>query len=547
MVIERELNIKISNLQDITETIVLNNCSSINNISIISNNDTLDDYIVTHFNYKLNDYPFNEFIELNNISLQTLTFNTPYNITLNIKCKKIGIKEFTIHKIIIDYTVVEQIISNPPDLDYEEGLILNKNKYSIYDPNNLPVLNKIKNSLNSVVSDVYGHCVKYWQSLPKKDTNTDVIFKEYTLYNVQPPKNINIIIPDNNLPEDNFEYQLMDMDFMEMPFEIHIYKGEWCRVFGNDTPPGAGDFIYITLLNRIYKVNGIYHTQIKTFDAEGYYRLNLIKWEDEIVNTMSDEVRLEIDDLTKSFDDVFGDKRNEEMKTTTKPNQLTINTINHDEYRSYIDKQLNIIPFDLINNWNVLSNYIYDMSSIPFNSIGVTYKNSINISGFFNVIFWLKTKEGGIDIKQNIISSNNLKIFIQNNQLGYTINNNTYNFNYIFDDSKWYGVNLSISNMYKTSVLNVFENNADKLTKPTNNGLVLIANENVLNSGENALDEKISLIGGQYDITFIRMFDSFINNIDNVMEKSVVQDNKNLIVYDNAIKPLGLTKYKTFS
>lgn len=527
----------INNGETIVKSFTLDNCTKINNIQNLYTIETLDDFIEVYISYKINDYPTTELLELNQQVIARLNFTQASTVVINLEFKKYGDIEFLLHKTVFDLIIETEIIVDESKPSNE--FIQHTN--NIFNPYQLPALNNIKNSFNTIINKTYGHCVQYWRSIPDMEDHIDVIFKEYTLYNVQNYKELKVIIPENQVPEDNFEYQLMDMEFMEMPFEIQIHKDEWNCIFGSDTTPSKGDILYLTLLNRMYKVNGLYTSQIERFDTEGYYRLNLIKWEDEISHNMEDDVRDEISELTKSYDDVFGLERGKELKTATKPNQLTINSTGNDEYRNYIHPKLNIISFDLINDWNVLSNYIYDMSSIPPDETGVTYKNTIDIGNFTNIIFWIKMKEG-YSGKQTILKSELFEVYITNGILFYKINSNIYEFSFMFDDATWYGINLNISNIYSISVLNVFKNNANKLLN--NNGSVLtpITSLNVVNSKETANEQTFSLIGGEYDITFIRVFNSYIEDLGNIMEQTVVQANNNLIIYDNATQPLKLNK-----
>jgi hypothetical protein len=102
-----------------------------------------------------------------------------------------------------------------------------------------------------------------------------------------------------------------------------------------------------------------------------YYKVSLIKYADK-ANVIKDEAILaELDELSNSTSELFGDKLNQELKKITNVQQFTISTRKSDKVRDYIDPNILIEERDLINYHTLISHYRYDLSASPVDSDGV--------------------------------------------------------------------------------------------------------------------------------------------------------------------------------
>lgn len=137
----------------------------------------------------------------------------------------------------------------------------------------------LQEQLACAISDLFGHCVKYFKVDPQARSK-DVILKEYSLYNVTDIKEIKIVVPDNEFPDNAVNYGPLDMDF-EPDFEIHITKEVFETVFGQNRRPQERDYLYFPLTDRMYEVNSAY--LFKDFmQEETFYKIGLRKWQDRI-------------------------------------------------------------------------------------------------------------------------------------------------------------------------------------------------------------------------------------------------------------------------
>ena len=70
---------------------------------------------------------------------------------------------------------------------------------SSWNPYDLSRASQAYNQMSSVVSDMFGFCVKYFKTTADQRSK-DVILKEYTLFDVIATGEVKILVPDNELP-----------------------------------------------------------------------------------------------------------------------------------------------------------------------------------------------------------------------------------------------------------------------------------------------------------------------------------------------------------
>lgn len=246
--------------------------------------------------------------------------------------------------------------------------------------------------LSLAVSEIFGHQVCYFKTTADQRSK-DFILKEYSLYNVTDVKNVRIVVPDNEFPDNAIQFTPFDMDF-ESPFEVQIVKEDFERAFGYCVRPEERDYLYFPLENRLYEIQSAY--LFKDFMRHGtYYKVTLFKWQDKenVMRPAGSTAAQLTDELTESFDDLFKAEDEKEFTQITKPLQYnTINIGDWDFVRSHINENLEIKKHDINNYFTIVAKYAYDLNTIEYNALGVRYKTLVNIPEDQDRVytFWLQ-------------------------------------------------------------------------------------------------------------------------------------------------------------
>lgn len=215
--------------------------------------------------------------------------------------------------------------------------------------------------LSKIVNNVFGHEVVYYSVQPQ-GRGKDVVLKEYNLFNVVDEKCIKVMVPNNQFPDAALTFDSWGLNFQQ-PFEIHIDRKYFEGIFGKGSQPRKRDIIYFPITNRIYQIDSMYvFRDINNYPV--YFKIQLTKYEVKKNTTFLDpQAESELLDYTVNTKDLFGEEiKNEEIELT-KPQQYAITSQRRleDPIRSYIDKGLPIIEYDLNNNWTIVFNNYYDL------------------------------------------------------------------------------------------------------------------------------------------------------------------------------------------
>jgi hypothetical protein len=422
--------------------------------------------------------------------------------------------------------------------------------------------------INESISDMFGHCVKYFKTDARGNTR-DVILKEYTIYEVSAVKDIKVLVPNNEFPEDDLRYSPYDVGFEE-PFEIHITKEEFCRAFGQDRRPEQRDYLYFPLMDRMWEISSAFVA--KTFQEDSnFYKVQLFKWQDKVNVIRGATADSIVDDLTLNFDDVFKDEKDAEFTQITKPLQYnTISTGAYDFVRSVMNLDLIIVDDDINNYWTIIAKYYYDLSTVTFNDLSVKYKTKANIpTGEDRVLTgWFNDKRnwatGLTALNVPIIDgydetdSSGFKFNATYGATAQTINgfelvvgSTAYTFNTLFPEistDKWYGFVVNIDNSHEEISFNLWEMTYDPIlynqsptTKQTTDLKLVYSESKIgLTFNENPIDTYYELRGSTISLTNIRVLNKVLEEDKQplFLNQYVVKENQYAQIIDNALPRL---------
>lgn len=236
----------------------------------------------------------------------------------------------------------------------------------------LSLYNVITNLNNSVTATV-GLDTLWARAVPYKNSE-DVIIQEYTLLNVECPKEIRVVTNKTDYNPGNFTVDLFGISY-EAPLEISIDLSTWQTAYGTEVMPQKDDVVYIKILHKLYEVKSstIYYG---VGEMPQYYKVTLAKYNPTASRRESDDLRQSIDDLTVSQQTLFGDAISDEVADITDPTEFgQMNTTYRDSLKTF--NMDSITAYDLYSEHVLVSDSYY---TFPDSSSKVTYDASCDYS-----------------------------------------------------------------------------------------------------------------------------------------------------------------------
>jgi hypothetical protein len=322
-------------------------------------------------------------------NLQSITLDPEKDLYVDFRFTLIGGGPITIEDIQLEYTQTDEALDpylgfHPPMSVSENGNISNMTKienftFKPYEVNPAVVLYK---ELSSTINKMFGQDVMYARAVPMS-IGKDVFLHEWTLYDVDDPCCVKVLVPNNEFPDSKLNFNPFGIDF-EIPFEVHIVKDYFEEIFGIGTAPQKRDIIYFPLTNRIYEIESSYLWR-DIMQKEVYWKVSLKKYQPKSNVYEPEDLREQFDILTTSAQEEFGEEVDIEKVKITKPQQYsnTIASLNYDPIRLSLDDNLVISQTELKNFSNILSESQYDLRSIfvpGSQTTAVTYRANVSFT-----------------------------------------------------------------------------------------------------------------------------------------------------------------------
>ena len=169
----------------------------------------------------------------------------------------------------------------------------------------------------------------------------------------------------------------MMMDY-PVQFEVHIVKQEFWNVFGEGTHPDPHDYLYFqSYMNKMYRVDSV--SEPDDFGYLGtYWRVSLTPYEQmSSVGFADEELKEDTETLIFSAEGKFEEEIKEEYADNRKDNQL--NDLGdlaegQDWLRRKLDVNLRIVEEKVFNDYTMVADRFYDMTTIDKGKVAVEYK-----------------------------------------------------------------------------------------------------------------------------------------------------------------------------
>jgi len=242
-----------------------------------------------------------------------------------------------------------------------------------FDPYEVGSMVNLAQNMSYAVNTIFGIDAFYFHTSPVEGA-ADYTFKEWNLYNIESMKCLKISLPGNKFP-DNMPYFHEDgMDYEE-PFEVHVDKIYFESIFGQTSEPRNKDFLYLPIVNRLYKVSGSYLKR-GFMMKQIFWRLQLTKYKPNINYIMEAETTQYLDNLLLNSENTLSEIANKETDDVLMGKQYKTISERFDETRRALNENLIVKQLGTYFNYNMFLEYYYDQSEIIDEEDIVIYKET---------------------------------------------------------------------------------------------------------------------------------------------------------------------------
>lgn len=353
---------------------------SISGYTCIVNGEDENSYYDKEFRYSEDKILWSDYKPLTNknLSMVKIYDNKVY---VQYRFRQVGEKELNVESITldVDYVKEESPIpdcfwtkgSSTPQIVYSQGTGNN----NLFNPYNIGQSLNIYNQMSTLISNMFGICVLYFKTEPNAKSR-DVVLKEYSIEKVIDKQNVKILIPDNQLPTRELQFNQMMIDYT-ISFEVQIVKSEFWKVFGEGSHPDPHDYLYFsTYMNKMYMVDSVSDPDDFGY-VSSYWRVSLVPYQEmKSVQFGDDSLMEDTESLIFSAEGKFEEETKEEFDDNRKDNQL--NNVGmleqgQDPLRRILHENVRIVEENIYSDWTVVAKQYYNLSTIDKGEVAVEY------------------------------------------------------------------------------------------------------------------------------------------------------------------------------
>ena len=371
-------------------------------------------YYDKEFRYSSDGILWSDYKELTNDNLSNINVYDG-KIYLQYRFTQVGNGNLSINSISLDVDYNSEVESVIPEcfwnstVDNSSKIVFNTNSNSIFNPYALGQGVQMYNQLSALVSSMFGFCVLYFKTEANSRTR-DVVLKEYSIEKVVAKDNVKILIPDNQLPTKELQFNSMMLD-MPVQFEVHIVKSDFQRVFGKDSHPDPHDYLYLAnYVNKMYMVDSVSDPDDFGY-ASSYWRVSLVPYQEfSSVQFEDNNLLEETESIIFSAEGKFGEEMEDEFADVRKDNQLSdIGDFGEgqDYLRICLEPNLRINTENIYNKWTVVAKQHYSLSTIEKGRkiVKYRYNDSFSNNDERMITFWFRPYNTDKSISENILIS----------------------------------------------------------------------------------------------------------------------------------------------
>ena len=369
-------------------------------------------YFDKEFRYSSDGILWSDYKQLTNDNLLNITVYDG-KIYLQYRFTQVGNGNLSINSISLDVDYKQEVDSVIPEcfwnnnVDNSSKIVFNTGSNSVFNPYALGQGVQMYNQMSALVSSMFGFCVLYFKTEANSRTR-DVVLKEYSIEKVVAKDNVKILIPDNQLPTRELQFNSMMLD-MPVQFEVHIVKSEFQKVFGKESHPDPHDYLYLSnYVNKMYMIDSVSDPDDFGY-AASYWRVSLVPYQEFSSVQFEDNSLLEeTESIIFSAEGKFAEEVEEEFADIRKDNQLQDMgdfAEGRDFLRECLEPNLRINTENIYNKWTVVSKQHYNLSNIERGNkvVKYRYKDSFSNKDERMITFWFRPKNMDKSVSENIL------------------------------------------------------------------------------------------------------------------------------------------------
>ena len=405
-----------------------NNIKQIFGFTANISGETNNVYFDKEFRYSSDGILWSDYKQLTNDNLSNINVYDG-KIYLQYRFTQVGNGNLSINSISLDVDYNSDAESVIPEcfwnsnVDNSSKIVFNTGSNGIFNPYALGQGVQMYNQLSALVSSMFGFCVLYFKT-EANSRSRDVVLKEYSIEKVIAKDNVKILIPDNQLPTRELQFNSMMLD-MPVQFEVHVVKSEFQKVFGKDSHPDPHDYLYFSnYVNKMYMIDSVSDPDDFGY-ASSYWRVSLVPYQEFSSVQFEDNTLLEeTESLIFSAEGKFAEEVEEEFEDIRKDNQL--NDMGdfgegQDFLRECLEPNLRINAEYIYNKWTVISKQHYNLSTVERGKkvVKYRYKDSFSNNDERMITFWFRPKNIDKGVSDNILlkeiveCENGIKVYVQ--------------------------------------------------------------------------------------------------------------------------------------
>ena len=390
-----------------------NNIKQILGFTANISGETNNVYYDKEFRYSSDGILWSDYKQLTNDNLSNINVYDG-KIYLQYRFTQVGNGNLSINSISLDVdynsevkSVIPECFWNNNSVDNSSKIVFNTGSSSVFNPYALGQGVQMYNQLSALVSSMFGFCVLYFKTEANSRTR-DVVLKEYSIEKVVAKDNVKILIPDNQLPTRELQFNSMMLD-MPVQFEVHVVKSDFQKVFGKDAHPDPHDYLYLAnYVNKMYMVDSVSDPDDFGY-AASYWRVSLVPYQEfSSVQFEDNSLMEETESLIFSAEGKFGEEVQDEFDDIRKDNQL--NDVGdfaegQDALRTCLEPNLRINTENIYNKWTVVSKQHYSLNTIEKGRKVVKYRYNDSFSNNDErmITFWFRPKNVDKSVSENIL------------------------------------------------------------------------------------------------------------------------------------------------
>ena len=340
-------------------------------------------YYDKEFRYSSDKILWSDWKSLTNKNLSSVKIYDD-KVYIQYKFTQVGPGDLTVESISLDVDYVNDKESPIPECFWNKGtstpqIVYNQGTGSnLFNPYSIGQSLNIYNQMSTLISNMFGFCVLYFKTEPNAKSR-DVVLKEYSIEKVIDKQNVKILVPDNNLPTRELQFNSMMIDY-PVSWECHIVKSEFWKVFGEGSHPDPHDYLYFsTYMNKMYMVDSVSDPDDFGYVAS-YWRVSLVPYQEmKSVQFDNDNLMNDTESLIFSAEGKFEEEMKEEIADNRKDNQL--NNVGmleqgQDPLRRVLHENVRIVEETIYNDWTAVAKQYYNLTTIGKGETAVEYWNN---------------------------------------------------------------------------------------------------------------------------------------------------------------------------